>query len=394
MDKANLIFTPTLFSLVNDADVRALQDLRQRRHPYEVDTFESQIAELFGLLSPADKSDQKKITKFTQEYLKDLPAEKAGTWVYFPWKNALVHVLKKEDFVKVRTGRNMPLITSEEQVALYHKTIGVVGLSVGNSVAMSLIYSGVGNYYKLADFDQLELSNLNRIRTSVADLGLPKVIITARAIAEIDPYSTVEIFSDGMSPDNMRDFFQGTQPIDYLFDECDSLILKFFLRLAARALRLPLFMASDIGYKAEVSIISFDSDVNAGNMEEVPLVGFEDVLLGFQHAEPLELSELEKVRLICELLGVENISDEMKHALMERNLNKIVSYPQLGAIAFIGGGLTALAVLAKYRYPQQFKQHSSFHFMDDLAPPLDHQLHARKQRDEHFFEMFLKESTN
>ena len=50
---------------------------------------------------------------------------------------------------------------------------------------------------KIADFDILELSNLNRIRSSVDCIGQKKTTLVAREIAEIDPFLQVEIFEEG-----------------------------------------------------------------------------------------------------------------------------------------------------------------------------------------------------
>ncbi len=388
MDKKNIIFQPTIMNPQNREGKLQLEKIKKTSHVFIVDTFLSQLNELFQATFPKKKNDKKELNEFTSQYIGKKKVEDIGIWVYFPWKNALVHILPKEEFYFVRTCRNNPLILPNEQKKLYQKCIGIVGLSVGNSIALSLAYSGIGNHYKLADFDELELSNLNRVRTSLIDLGNPKVIVTARAIYEIDPYCSVEVFREGLTEKNFAEFFQKDKKIDVVFDECDSLMLKFFLRLAARSLRIPLVMASDIGYKTEISIINFDQDINAGDMKDVPFVDFNSVLKGLQRAEPLELSEDEKALLICELLGVENITDEMKDALILKKKEKIVSYPQLGAIAFIGGGLGVLAMIAKERYPNLLSPKTSFHFMDAIAPPSASDLKDRKRRSKTFKEIF------
>ena len=45
---------------------------------------------------------------------------------------------------------------------------------------------------RLADFDRVELSNLNRIPATVFDLGINKAVATARRIAELD--GSVDLF--------------------------------------------------------------------------------------------------------------------------------------------------------------------------------------------------------
>jgi tRNA A37 threonylcarbamoyladenosine dehydratase len=55
----------------------------------------------------------------------------------------------------------------------------------------------------LADFDTLELTNLNRVPASVMDLGVNKAVVAARRIAEIDPYLRVIVQPDGITADNL-----------------------------------------------------------------------------------------------------------------------------------------------------------------------------------------------
>ena len=71
----------------------------------------------------------------------------------------------------LRTDRNRNLITAEEQHRLGALRIGVVGLSVGHVIAHTLVMQGLCGELRLADFDDLELSNLNRIPATVFDLG-------------------------------------------------------------------------------------------------------------------------------------------------------------------------------------------------------------------------------
>ncbi|MGB1031398.1 MAG: ThiF family adenylyltransferase, partial [Flavobacteriales bacterium] len=111
-----------------------------------------------------------------------------GVWVYYPWLRKLVHLLDEKEFVECRTNRNKYKITAEEQEVLSKKVVGVVGLSVGQSVSLTMAMERSFGELRIADFDDLELTNLNRIRTGVHNLGLPKTTIVAREIAEIDPF--------------------------------------------------------------------------------------------------------------------------------------------------------------------------------------------------------------
>ena len=75
-------------------------------------------------------------------------------------------------------------------------------------------------HLRLADFDTADLSNLNRLRTGVANIGLNKTIIAAREIMEIDPFFDVQIFNEGITTDNIDDFFTKNGKIDLLVEVC------------------------------------------------------------------------------------------------------------------------------------------------------------------------------
>ena len=94
-------------------------------------------------------------------------------------------------FRTLRLDRNRNKITRVEQDQLCQQKVGVVGLSVGHSIAYALALEGICAELRLADFDTLELSNLNRIPATVLDLGVNKATILSRRIAELDPFLTV-----------------------------------------------------------------------------------------------------------------------------------------------------------------------------------------------------------
>ncbi|PRC59469.1 hypothetical protein C6A85_23265, partial [Mycobacterium sp. ITM-2017-0098] len=83
-------------------------------------------------------------------------------WAYYPWRRTVVGILGPQAYARVRTDRNRNLVTVHEQQKLRSLRIGVVGLSVGHAVAHTLAMQGLCGELRLADFDDLELSNLNR----------------------------------------------------------------------------------------------------------------------------------------------------------------------------------------------------------------------------------------
>src|SRR5690606_13941879 len=139
-----------------------------------------------------------------------------------PWLAKIVHILPEAEFVELRTAANRNKITEAERDILATKKEGVIGLSVGQSVALTIALERSCGEIRLADFDTLELNNLNRIRTGVHNLGIKKVYAVAREIAEIDPFLTTTCYTEGITEENINDFFTKGGKLDVVLDECDG----------------------------------------------------------------------------------------------------------------------------------------------------------------------------
>lgn len=162
-------------------------------------------------------------------------------WVYYPWRRTVVALLGPRAFRAVRLDRNRNLITTAEQNRLGTLRIGVAGLSVGHVIAHTLAAQGMCGELRLADFDALELSNLNRVPATVLDLTANKAGLAARRIAELDPYVAVRVLDAGLTVDTIDEFLDG---LDIVVEVCDSLDVKARVRECARARRIPVLMAT------------------------------------------------------------------------------------------------------------------------------------------------------
>lgn len=207
-----------------------------------MDTMDRQLAELAAVRLPADREHAER-ARFVERMLRmhGDPAA-VGAWVYFPWRGTVAHVLERDDYFAVITDRNRDKITREEQQRLRAKRIGVLGLSVGGEAAIAIAQEHLCGHMVLADFDRLDLSNLNRLGAGADDLGLPKTIIIARRIALIDPYLAVTILEEGVTANNANDFLEG---LDLLVEECDGLEVKYDVRQRAKARGLNVVYAAD-----------------------------------------------------------------------------------------------------------------------------------------------------
>jgi tRNA threonylcarbamoyladenosine dehydratase len=206
------------------------------------DEIERQIAELATVRFPAT-SDTARRAEFIGEYTGPRDAQHTiGVWMHYPWSRTVVHVLPRDDYFDVITDRNHDKITRDEQLLLRTQRIGVVGLSVGGEAAVEVAQDHLCGHIVLADYDTLDLSNLNRLGASVADLGVNKSVIVARRIACIDPFIEITLFPGGVTTDSMPRFLDG---LDLLLEECDNLPVKYAVREAARARGLNIIYAAD-----------------------------------------------------------------------------------------------------------------------------------------------------
>lgn len=206
-----------------------------------VDTLARQLDDLAAALLPGGTGDERRA--FVEEKVAtagDIDA--CGTWVWIPWERRLVHLLDENDYAEVITNRNRDKITREEQALLRSKRVGVVGLSVGGEAAVTVAQEHLCGEMVLADFDALDLSNLNRLGAGFDELGLNKAVIVARRITKIDPYLRLTVYTDGVTDGNVDAFLDG---LDLLLEECDGLALKHEIRVKAKERGIDVLFAGD-----------------------------------------------------------------------------------------------------------------------------------------------------
>lgn len=326
------IYTPEFFRISNPEASRSLKELMESRPSIKVtDTIHSQLCELVKAQNPAKRFTLEQLREQVVTHLNGTPEWAYGVWVYFPWNDRLVHILDEPEFVLMRTNRNRNKITTAEQEVLATKKIGVIGLSVGQSVSLTLAMERGFGELRIADFDDLEITNLNRLRAGIHHLGVRKTVIVAREIAEIDPFLRVIPFHEGIHEHNLELFLTGGGPLDVLIDECDSVDIKIACRLAAKKHHIPVLMeASDRG---TIDVERFDLEPDR------------EVLHGFvKHLDLSRLKDLktseEKLPYMLPIAGVETLSSRMKASALEIG-QTINTWPQLASAVMLGGGITA-----------------------------------------------------
>ena len=115
--------------------------------------------------------------------------------------------------------RNIGWVLPEEQQLLRGKKIAIAGLGgVGGSHLLTLSRLGVGAFH-IADFDKFELPNFNRqAGATVSHLNQAKTDVLAGMAKDINPELVVKVFANGVTADNLAEFFDG---VDVYVDALD-----------------------------------------------------------------------------------------------------------------------------------------------------------------------------
>ena len=341
-------YTPEFFRLSDSSSKLPLEKLLSGNpHLMITDNIEGQVRELIKSRNPKGLKKEE-LKELTDAQFGNQPTDMYGVWVFYPWLNKLVHILDESEFIELRTNRNQNKITTEEQEILSQKIVGIIGLSVGQSIALTLTMERGCGELRLADFDKLELSNLNRIRTPLYNLDVYKVVATAREISEIDPFLKVKVFTEGVTLENISDFMLGSGKLDLLVDECDGLDMKIQAREFAKKHKIPVIMdTSDRGMlDVERFDLNPDRPIFHGRVE-----GIDSNSLG-------DLSDAEKIPMVLQILGFEELSDRAKSSLTEVK-KSISTWPQLATSVILGGAIGADT--ARRIFLQQFNESGRYY---------------------------------
>ncbi|BBX71185.1 Rv1355c family protein [Mycolicibacterium psychrotolerans] len=308
------VYSATVLDSTIPGDAARLAELRRDPGTDIVDTVAQQRAEL-AALRPAVAADI---------------ADEPPRWAYFPWRRTVAAVLAPRPYRLLRLDRNRNLISPDELEVLARLRVGVVGLSVGHAIAHTLATQGLCGELRLADFDQIDLSNLNRVPATVLDVGVNKAVVCARRLAELDPYLPVAVEPAGITAGTVDCFLDG---LDILVEECDSLDAKVLVRTAARARGIPVLMATSSGGLLDVE--RFDAEPTRPVLHG---------LLGDIDAAQLAgLSTKDKVPRVLRVIDAATLPSRMAASLIEVG-STLTTWPQLSSEVAVGAASVAEAV--------------------------------------------------
>lgn len=270
------------------------------------------------------------------------------------------------------------LTWSEIRSRFARTVVAVVGCSVGQNIAHTIVQDMRPDAIKLADKGLYKMENINRVRLGYHDLVSPgsarkhiadlllrnKAAVTAAQLYAIDPYIDVYAYEEGITPQNVARFFggkDGEPNIDMIFEETDDPRVKMMIREEARKRGIPLIMITDAGSAVQLDIMRYD------NVKRLPLShrisdkklraatdavydnpGDRDVFFKFVDA----------------LIGTDWRDGELDRIIrLKSEIPTSTLIPQLGSTAALAGAIgaeTAARLVLGHEYPRRilFNKHT------------------------------------
>jgi len=304
----------------------------------EIDIYDECIEELCEIEFPWIKPGQPVYDATRIRFLDTLLEEKDSLhrWVYYPWINTLVHLPNEKIYKRLRTSRNRNLITEPEQQALQSKSIGIAGMSVGSNIFNTLVLTGIGGSFKIADMDTISVPNLNRLMAPVHSVGLNKARFFKRRNLEVDPFLKIDTYETGLGEENFESFFSRPN-IDLFIEEMDNPYLKIKSRQYAKQAKIPVIMAADNGDGVLIDVERFDLEPDR------PLFQGRLESLNLDKISP-QLTFAEKLSIIALMAGLSEATPRMQDSIGQVG-NKLNTWPQLGTAALAAG--VSLAFIAR-----------------------------------------------
>lgn len=302
-----------------------------------VDAFERQIKELFFIENHSYIGSDKESTYRTDDF-RAFAQRKEGSHVnaYYPWNRHVVKTVGAEDYFRLKTNRNQDLITAREQAALRDYKVAVFGLSVGSNIVRVLSQSGISNSITIADFDELDTTNLNRILAGVHEVGLNKAVIASRRIYEDNPFADVRALSEGITAESLESLLSENK-LDCIIDEVDDMAFKVSCRKLAMKYKRPVVMITDNGDGVVLHVERYD--LGLGTIFGKNPAYFDAVSAG-------KLSREAAGRMIMEDIvgGADRVDPAMLRSVQRVLAKELVSWSQLGSAAILGGVIATYMV--------------------------------------------------
>lgn len=161
-----------------------------------------------------------------------------------------------QDLISQEFSRNIGLVSEADQEKLLEARVAVAGAGgVGGIHLLTLARMGVGKF-NIADLDEFERANISRqFGAFQSTVGRHKADVLAEMVRDINPEAEINIFAQGVSKENVRDFLSGcavyVDSIDFFEFEIRRLLFN-----TARSLGIYAVTAAPLGFGATLQVFS------------------------------------------------------------------------------------------------------------------------------------------
>jgi len=148
----------------------------------------------------------------------------------------------------------LPAIGIEGQEKLLASSVLIVGLGgLGSPVAMYLAAAGVGELV-LLDFDQVDLTNLQRQIIHTTDrIGVKKVESARQTLQALNPECRITTIDRMLEPEQIA---EQIAKVELVIDGTDNFATRFAINSACVANRIPLVSGAAIRMEGQVSVFT------------------------------------------------------------------------------------------------------------------------------------------
>ncbi len=148
----------------------------------------------------------------------------------------------------------LPTIGIEGQERLLGSSVLIVGLGgLGSPVSMYLAAAGIGELI-LADFDKVDLTNLQRqIVHTTQNIGHKKVASAKEALLSLNPDCSISTIERALAPEELT---EQASSVDLVIDCSDNFATRFAINQACVSTRTPLVSGAAIRMEGQISVFS------------------------------------------------------------------------------------------------------------------------------------------
>jgi molybdopterin/thiamine biosynthesis adenylyltransferase len=170
----------------------------------------------------------------------------------------IMETYDSETWYEAITDRNLGIISRDEQKRISEILIVQAGVGGNSGIPITLAQMGFQKF-RLADPDTFNLTNFNRqLGANILTLNRNKAEVIAEEIQRLNPDAKVEVYPEGVTKENMREFLKDA---DIVIDAVDDFLIKPEIFKVAEENKQPVVTCPVLGWGAAIAI--FDPETSS-----------------------------------------------------------------------------------------------------------------------------------